>query len=240
MQEPIENADCPLSGTKYCRLLNMRGCAQCAVRGRNDLEAVKRDLDVYESLLPQGGIARLFQTHACVFCKGEPGARRGYAILHMAHPEPRRIQKRKLPGSKADFGVMVPLQMAVCARCRRRFLAMEFLPAALPLLTGGAALVALMQKGVSDALALRAPYLGFVLFCGAVLLGWAAGRLATHAVKAAASRDMFADVLTHPVVREMTRLGWIPVARTSRTHLMLSKSRFSKGLGTAEDELLAE
>ena len=52
--------------------------------------------------------------------------RRGYAILDMAHPEPRRVQKWLFGTRPARIGTMIPVQMSVCPKCRRRFLMMSY------------------------------------------------------------------------------------------------------------------
>ena len=94
MEKLPVNPNCELSGTKYCALLNMHTCAACTVRDSENKAEIISDLDLYETLLPEGGIARLFEAKDCQFCKTpEKGKRRGYAILDMAHPEPRRVQK---------------------------------------------------------------------------------------------------------------------------------------------------
>ena len=45
--------------------------------------------------------------------------REGYAILDMAHPEPKRIQRKLFIKRVAPFGTMIPLQFSICRHCRR-------------------------------------------------------------------------------------------------------------------------
>ena len=104
MEKLPVNPNCELSGTKYCQMLNMHTCANCTVREHEQKAEIKSDLDLYETLLPTGGVARLFQSHECQFCKTPvKGKRKGYAILDMAHPEPRRVQKWLLGITKASL-----------------------------------------------------------------------------------------------------------------------------------------
>ena len=66
-----------------------------------------------------------------------------------------------------------------------------------------------------------------------VALGVVIGRLASKSRQKSASRTMYADVLQHPVVREMLDKGWFPISRESRVKVVFSKSRRVRGLGTA-------
>ena len=237
MEKLPENPACALSGTKYCRTLNMHTCEQCTVRGRNDLDRVKEDVDLYETLLPRGGVARLFMAHDCQLCKGgEKRPRSGYAILDMAHPEPKRVQKWLLGKKTSQFGTMIPVQFAVCRRCRGRYLWMEYLPVLCPVALGAAGLVLMTATQLGTALKDWQPVAPFLAWAALVLGGWLAGRAGSAALKKRSAESMYADVLTHPVVAEMLDKGWTPLAaKQSSTKLLFSRSRMARGLGTAED-----
>ena len=86
---------------------------------------------------------------------------------------------------------------------------------------------------VNDALVLRANWLPFAIWAAMVALGVVIGRLASKSRQKSASRTMYADVLQHPVVREMLDKGWFPISRESRVKVVFSKSRRVRGLGTA-------
>ncbi|MDO4573263.1 MAG: hypothetical protein Q4C13_07830 [Clostridia bacterium] len=232
-----EKNACALGGTKYCRLLNMRSCESCTVRGVESTEQVRSDLDLYESLLPEGGVARLFQAQDCQFCREEPkGRRHGYAILDMAHPEPRRLQKRLIGKRETAFGTMIPLQFAVCPACRRRFLWIEYAALVFPLIFGAAGLGLLAVEPLRDALADWTPIAPFLLWLAMLAVGILVGTLVSGCAKKRYNRVMITDVFEHPVVREMAERGWTPVAKQSRSKLLFSKSRLARGLGTAADE----
>ena len=131
MDRTIDNRECPLYGTRYCELLHMRTCAQCPLTRPNygiTPETLRADLDLYETLLPEGGIAQLFEARTCRLCRDEAsaGRRQGYAIFNMAHPEPERMERGLIFGKRrAAAGTMVPVQLAVCQRCRRRLLLLD-------------------------------------------------------------------------------------------------------------------
>ena len=144
MEKLPYNPDCKLSGTRYCRLLNMHTCSACTIRENQNFDEVRSDIDLYETLLPDGGIAQLFESRECQFCTTPvKGKRSGYAIIDMAHPEPRRVQKWLFGKRTARIGTMIPLQMAVCSKCRSRFLSLEYLPMVIPVVFGIAALLAI-------------------------------------------------------------------------------------------------
>ncbi len=229
-----EKNGCALGGTKYCALLNMRSCEGCTVRDTEDKDQIRADLDLYESLLPEGGVARLFLDHECQFCRQEPrGKRQGYAILDIAHPEPRRIQRRLLGKRATQFGTMIPLQFSICARCRRRFLWIEYAPVVFPILFGAGGLALLTFRPLKDALSTWSAMAPFLFWACMLALGLLVGALVSSIARRRYNRVMIADVFEHPVVREMTDRGWTPIAKQSHTKLLFSKSRLARGLGTA-------
>lgn len=236
MEKLPVNPNCELSGTKYCQTLNMRVCANCTVRDNDHKSEIVSDLDLYETLLPEGGVARLFQSHECQFCKGsDKGRRKGYAILDMAHPEPRRVQKWLLGKRVSRIGTMIPLQMSVCRKCRSRFISIEYLPMVIPVLFGIVALLVFSADAVKGPLvdiSMLAPFGGWII---SVLIGALIGRLLANGLQKRWDKDMVTDVMQHPVIAEMTEKGWTPITAKSRTKLLFSKSRLSRGLGTADD-----
>jgi len=233
MEKLPVNPNCELSETKYCALLNMHTCEACTVRDSDSKAEIKSDLDLYETLLPDGGVAQLFESKDCQFCTTPvKGKRRGYAILDMAHPEPRRVQKWLLGKRVARIGTMIPLQMSVCQKCRRRFLAMEYMSMLVPVVVGIAALfifTADAVKGPLVNLSMIAPFAGWVI---TVILGALAGKLIADGLQKSWSKEMVTDVMCHPVIAQMVEKGWTPITAKSRTKLLFSKSRLARGLGT--------
>lgn len=241
MEKLPVNPNCELSGTKYCAMLNMHTCAACTVRDVESKKEIISDLDLYETLLPEGGIARLFESKECQFCKTPvKGKRRGYAILDMAHPEPRRVQKWLFGKREARIGTMVPVQMGVCAKCRRRFLAMEYLTMLIPVVVGIVALIVLSMDSIRIPLVDISMFAPFGAWIIAVLVSLLAGKLITDGLERAWAKEMVTDVMRHPVIAEMEKKGWTPITAKSRTKLLFSKSRLARGLGTGDGELPKE
>ena len=241
MEKLPVNPNCELSGTKYCAALNMHTCAACTVRDNENKGEIKSDIDLYETLLPAGGVARLFEEKDCQFCKTPvKGKRRGYAILDMAHPEPRRVQKWLFGKRTSRIGTMIPLQMGICSKCRARFMLLEYLPMIIPVAVGIIALFVFTAdavKGPLVDLSMFAPFGGWIV---SVLVAAIIGKFVADGLQRAWSKDMVTDVMTHPVIAEMVEKGWTPITAKSRTKLLFSKSRLAKGLGTAESDKPAE
>jgi len=237
MEKLPVNPNCELSGTKYCAMLNMHTCAACTVRDSANKAEIKSDLDLYETLLPEGGVARLFESKECQFCKTPvKGKRRGYAILDMAHPEPKRVQKWLFGSRTARIGTMIPIQMSVCPKCRSRFLMMEYLPVLIPVVVGFVALIVVSMDSVRNPLVNLSMFAPFGAWIIATLLGVIAGKLLTDGLERGWRKEMETDVMHHPVIAEMVNKGWTPITAKSRTKLLFSKSRLAKGLGTGDGE----
>jgi len=237
MEKLPVNPSCELSGTKYCAMLNMHTCAACTVRDSANKAEIKSDLDLYETLLPEGGVARLFESKDCQFCKTQvKGKRRGYAILDMAHPEPKRVQKWLFGSRTARIGTMIPIQMSVCPKCRSRFLMMEYLPVVIPVVVGFVALIVVSMDSVRNPLVNLSMFAPFGAWIVATLLGVIAGKLLTDGLERGWRKEMETDVMRHPVIAEMVNKGWTPITAKSRTKLLFSKSRLAKGLGTGDGE----
>ncbi len=234
MDKLPNNPNCPLSGTRYCALLNMRSCSECTVGGNGDTpEQVKQDLDLYEQLLPENGVAQLFVTLRCQFCKHEPvGQRNGYAILYMAHPGPKRIQRKLFKDSSGSFGTIIPVQISVCKECRKRILLMDYLPVLIPVLFGLIVVILSLVSGTRSAMLDISTWLPFALWVVSIVVGFFLGKALSGALEKKYASDMYVDILKHPVLKEMTNRGWEPI-RSGRARVVFSKSRRVVGLGTA-------
>lgn len=230
----VDNPNCPLNGTRWCALINAASCATCTVGGKGETpEQVIEDLKLYESLLPEGGIEQLYVSHTCQLCLGEAkGEREGYLLLDMAHPGPKHLQRKMDKKELPAAGTVIPLQFAVCPHCRKRMIALDYMPIIMPLLFAGLALIAVNVRPIHDPLVRTAGWLPLLVWLVSLALGILAGRLVTAAIRKSAENDMIVNILRHPVVHEMLKKGWVPVERENGTLLAFSKSRRVCGLGT--------
>ena len=236
MEQMPNNPNCKLSGTRYCQLLNMGSCDHCTIRGSDEMDRFMEDMDVYEGLLPEGGVARLFTDNKCQFCKTEEkGDRSGYAIIDMAHPLPKRVQKWLLGKRTLRIGTMIPVQMSICSKCRRRFMFIEYLPVAVPVLLGLIGLLLFSTQGIGGALANINSMLPFFIWVALIAAGILLGRALSNGLRRKYSTEMYTEALEHPVLAEMVEKGWTTLTKQTHTKLLFSKSRMARGLGTAVD-----
>ena len=235
MEQEAPFTQCELGGTKYCRMLNLRSCKGCAGSGGR-AEALQNDLETYVSLLPEGGVARLFLSRECCLCRGErKGRRNGYAILYMAHPALRRARFVRTEPKMRALGMMIPVQLAVCERCRKRFLRMQYLPTLIPLGVSAAALIVLSLRTVHNALSSEAAILPFGIWAILTILAALVGRALTDALKRRWGRSMYAEASEQPALAAMLRQGWSPIATRAHVMPLFSKSRITRGLGTSDE-----
>ena len=126
---------CPLYGKPECDVLNMQSCKDCPMRDQEVRENMQSDVRLFTSLLPEEGIAPLFESPDCQLCRGEDkNPRDGYGILDLGHREPKRtVRSGFLRLKKKDpVGFIAPLQFAICKKCRQRLLLLEYLPLLAP------------------------------------------------------------------------------------------------------------
>lgn len=238
MENRMENTKCPLNGTHWCDLLNAGSCKSCTIGGEGETsEQAIEDLKLYESLLPEDGIDKLFLSRRCSICKGEEkGEREGYVLLDVAHPGPKHLLRKYKGKTLPAAGTVIPLQFGVCRRCRKRIFAVDLMPVLVPLLVSGLALLLVNLDAIHDPLVRVAGWLPFAVWAALTALGYAAGRFGSAALEKSVNREMYADILKHPVVREMLKKGWVPVERSNNTLLAFSKSRRIRGLGTYTEQ----
>jgi len=237
MQRDIQKRDCELYGTHYCDLLNMRSCEQCPLTNPDSemtAESTVRDLDLYESLLPEEGIAHLFETPTCTLCKGKPNKKAGYALFHMAHPEPKRMQNGLLFGKKrSPIGTLIPVQLGICKTCRRRLLLLDYLPIALPALVAAIELGLFLIDGIEAPLIAIAPYVPFLIWIGSIAIAIIVSHVLRSILKKRYLAETYINVNEHPTIRKMMLNGWFIVPKQDRVRLIYSKTRIGTGLGTA-------
>lgn len=235
------NTVCALYESRACAVLNMRSCADCpAARGAEDgdaAETVADYLDLFETLLPDGGTAELFESETCTLCKTAPkGKRSCYAILDFGHAEPRSLRAKRFFG-KNEVGFMMPLQFACCKACRRRFLIAEYVPLLVPLLLTAIVLPFLVNPHLTEKLRGAAAWLPAALVILSVGGGYLVGKLWQSALIKRYESVMYLDLLSHPKALSLKEKGWFPLLSEKRPMPVFSKKRIAYGLGNAESEV---
>ncbi len=233
------NTACPLYGKPECDVLNMQSCKDCPMREAQTREHMQSDVRLYTSLLPEGGIAPLFESKTCMLCKGEEkGKRDGYGIFDMAHQEPRRdVRSGFLRLKKArPVGFIAPLQFALCKKCRARLLFLEYLPLLAPvvLTIGSIALVA--NEAVLEQMKGISMFLPLITVAAAILIGYIAGQLIAKAVGKSYAAKMYVDPMEHPAVKAMQDKGWFSLTEQKQPRLVFTKKTIAQGLGSSSSK----
>ncbi len=232
------NAECPLFQKPECDLLNMTSCKDCPMRDESVRAHMKDDVRLFCELLPEGGLAPLFESESCTLCKDEALPADGYAILDMAHAEPKRPQRTGLLRLKKrrPVGFIAPVQFAVCPKCRARLLFLEYLPLLVPVLTTLIAIFLVANESILEKMKDVSVYLPLGTVAAAVLIGYLIGRLLTGVCSKAYDKKMYVNPMEHPFVRQMTDRGWFQLADQRKVRMVFTKKRIQLGLGSASGD----
>lgn len=237
MEKKGKDMNCSLYGSRTCALLNMGACENCPVDKDVPAETVAEDVALFTSLLPEEGVSSLFTGEECALCKGESkGKKAGYGIFDMGHGDPREKKQKANPFKRARWGFLVPLQFACCKKCRRRLLLLEYLPLVSTVVFLGIALPFAAVEKLAQSLRAINTGLPLYVMLGAGVLGFAGGLLWKKVLENRFDRVMYRSVLTHPLVKKMTALGWEPLSEGKLPKLVFTKKRIANGLGTAESD----
>lgn len=244
MEKNREKLDCPLYDSHECHVLNMEDCSHCPMtqdEGETP-ERLREAVATFERLLPEAGIACLFESATCCFChEPKQNEKSGYAILSMAHPEPRyeKTILTKRWKYRSPVGTMVQIQPAICSACRRKLLLLDYITTAMTVLGCGTGLL-FFTGSFGESLEKIAGWLPF--FCWVLIscLGYGSGRLLKSILKKHFSSDMFVDFADHPIIVEMREKGWFLLPKDRETSYVFTNSRKKTGLGTAPDAVYKE
>ena len=222
--------------------MNARSCATCPAARNKDKdgeETVADFLELFESLLPEGGVAPLFEGADCALCKGEhKGKRTSYAIVDFGHREPKALHFRRA-FKKSGVGFLLPLQFNCCTACRRRILLLTYLPLLALLALGAPVAILLSIPHVGQGLRAASPWLPLLLAVVAAGGGYAIGVGIKHILAKRFSTGMYVDLLTHPVAKAMLEKGWFPLFGEKKPQPVFAKKRIRYGLGNAPSEAYA-
>ncbi len=236
MARTIDFEGCKLYGTTECNTLNMPSCDTCMLReNQEDCDRVKDDLLTLHELLPEGGVSELFESESCLLCKANKNKRSCFAMVDMAHAEPKRTKRNALGlKSKSLVGSLVPVQIACCTVCRRNLLLLEYLPLTIPAVVGLLSLLVLSFDAVNRPLIEAALYMPLIVF--AFVVG--ACVVATHFVVKSIAKKFDSvtetDLLKVPTIVKMREKGWFPLnaSKKGRISAVFMKNRLKCGVCT--------
>lgn len=228
------NTSCPFYNTRYCRALNMESCDKCFI-SEDNASGVMQDIDAVLNMMPEGGIYQFIASKECMFCKGESkNPTSCYAMADLGNPEPKR-EKRNVLGMKvkANVGSILPLQLACCKACRRRFNTLSNRHLTIPLFTGIAAMGLLNYKPIGEAIAnihMGLPLLIFVVLVGGA---WLACKLTRKSLVKKYSELTWLKVMDIPQVSRLADYNWFELSPAKdMSRLVFSREPLKRGLMT--------
>lgn len=246
MERPAEktNTACALYRSRACAILNAESCANCPKAseqpGKDQTDLLKENIDLFESLLPEGGVAHLFESAACTVCRNEPkGDADRFAILDFGHNEPESIQKRRL-FQTSGVGFMIPLQFACCRKCARRFVLTAYLPLIVPTVLTALLVPVFVSPRLMQGVKAAAAWLPLAMTLVTILGGYIAGKLLQRSLSRRFEQDMYFDLLGHPASKALMEKGWFPLLGRNGSAPILSRQRILYGLGNAPSSAYAE
>lgn len=229
--------NCPLKESKTCAVLNMPSCDVCPVSRGESPEKVVAAVETFLSETDGAEIASLFESEDCVLCLEQPGKKAGYVIYDLGHPVKKGEGKKSaaafLTKKGPGFDMLLPLQFACCASCRKRLWWMRNLTG---VTTGGLLLIAAATVSFEKpAEALRAVHglLPLIAVAAAALIGYAGGRILKKSLIAKWDKKTLLHPGEHPAAKKLLEKGWMPAAEKKEQELFFTKKTVDRGLGTA-------
>lgn len=242
MDKRLYSETCPLRGSRTCKLLHMGACDTCPAQKPRERKRLVKLTETFGEKVDGALLASLFESARCTLCKGDkPGKKSGYGIWDMGYPAQGAKKAQTLFGEKpVKWEFLLPVQFACCTKCRRRMLLIGYLPTAGLIL--GLEISLLLAGPEAIAEALRSLWRGLPLLLTLVfsLGGYAAGRLGAMQLKQRFRKEMWTDPMGHPVVRQLSYMGWRPVLKDRERRLIFSRKRLTQGLGTAPGRFYQE
>ncbi len=213
MAKNDSEAKCTLFGSKYCETLNNLDCESCPVQ-RAGTEAVRRDMDALQALLPQEGIGGLAASETCLLCRGEEKNKATcYAMVDLAHSEPQR-ESGSFLGMKAKMrsGSLLTVQLPCCADCRRSFKTLNYMYAIVVVAVAALMMTLLYYRPLFEVLS--GVFLGFplTLFLTVVGATWVISRMCKKKLRKKCEAKTYLRILEIPALAQMREKGWFELA----------------------------
>lgn len=240
--EMIFDENCLLHGTPHCRLLNMESCNSCYIRELSEADQRKamEDIRMAAAAMPVGGMESLRQADECAFCRGAKNpADGGYALFDIGHLNPKAMNERKR-GRKAykrDVSIVVPVQLPICRRCKRRIQLINFLPLAIGLIIAALSFFIVISKPVYDALNKQGRIIPFLAAVIGILLAVAIANLIKMILKNTGERKTVLRPGTLKPIEKMRREGWFVIESGEfDVPLTFSKEGLNNGIMTGGNQ----
>lgn len=233
---------CLLSGTPHCTLLNSNSCKDCFVRklSREDQELVMEDIKMIAAAMPYGGVEKYMDEDKCMLCASERRtADGGYARFDIGHLHPTASEERK-DGSrkyKRDTSLVVPLQLPVCKKCRRRIQLINFLPLAVGVIIAFAGFITIASRPIFMALSKFGRPIPLLSALIAVFLGIIVGNILKIRLTNSASTKTYISPERIKAISELMDEGWFVIPGNELDlPYTFSKNEMRSGLLTGRNQ----
>lgn len=237
--------NCIFRNTPACELFNAGNCENCPMFNvkPEDMPDAYEDMRALCESLPEDGVEPLFYEEECLLCKGsKKGKPAGFAQLNMAHLNPN-LSDSETSGQddktykKRETRLVVPLQLPVCASCRRKLKLKYNLPLIITVLFCALALIITSAESVRTALMAAGRFGPFIVFATIVLLGVGIALL----VKSWLASDIKKNIKTNPEeikqLEKMLEKGWfsLPMGKEN-ADFTFTKNRLDSGILTGDGQ----
>lgn len=242
--QPVKGEEygCLLSGTPHCTLLNSNSCKDCFVRKltREDQKLVMEDIKMIAAAMPYGGVEKYMDEDECLLCASERRtADGGYARFDIGHLHPTALDERK-GGSrkyKRDTGLVVPLQLPVCKKCKRRIQLINFLPLAVGVIIAFAGFIAVSSRPLFTILSKLGRPIPLLFSLIAVFLGIIVGNILKIRLTNSASTKTYISPERIKAISELIDEGWFVIPSNELDlPYTFSKNEMRSGLLTGRNQ----
>lgn len=238
----IFDENCLLYGTPHCRILNMESCNSCYIHNlcEDDRRKAMEDIRMIAAAMPVGGMEELKESDECAFCRGMKNpADGGYALFDIGHLNPKAMNERK-KGNKAykrDVSLVVPVQLPICRRCRRRIQLINFLPLVIGLIIAALSFIIITSEPVYGALNKFSRIIPVLASAIGVLLAIAIASLVKMILKNTGERKTVLRPGTLKPIEKMRSEGWFVIESGEfDIPLTFSKKGLKTGIMTGGDQ----
>lgn len=233
---------CLLSGTPHCTLLNASSCKNCYVRKLNheDQKLVMEDIRMIAAAMPYGGVEKYMDASECALCAADRRtADGGYARFDIGHLHPTASEERKggQRKYKRDAGLVIPIQLPVCKKCKRRIQLINFLPLAMGIIVAFAGFIAVSIRPIFTELSKLGRPIPLLFALIAVFLGIIVGNILKIRLTNSASNKTYISPERIKAISELIDEGWFVIPSNELDlPYTFSKSEMRSGLLTGRDQ----
>ncbi len=227
-------------------LLNAGSCGKDGIGkyDESDMKAVIEDVCSAAELLPPEGVEPFFKSDECLLCKGEHKKKiTCYARVMLGHVNDNAGDDKAKTGiaSKRRYrrrtGMIIPVQIAACDRCKSNLSYARYLPICTGLLISTLALALTSVESVRIALEGYGKVIPFLVFLIIACIGVLVAALVSKGINAKIDRESIKDPAEVPGMRKLLDRGWFVIKNAQEEDAFIfAKERMRFGLCTGDGQ----